>query len=191
MQKQGLTPSDVRLYRRADGYAWVGEHFVGRFPDQATHYAETPESNDSRWRPGVPVFADVQFITLSPFYPSGRLGVSVEMRVSNPVCLYSNHPAFEGCKAWMPVSETKWSPIPLSDQARYVVLDEHTLGYMIPELPGQFGILAGSVLRGGHDPMQGTVLISPGRTKVRPATESDFSEYRVSLPSCFIPKRAA
>lgn len=174
-----------KLYRSADGHAWVGEYFEGRFPSNATHVADLPDEDDPRWRPGVPAFSDVEFITLSPFFPSGRLGVCVEKKSSDPLFRHVNHPAFQGCKAWMPVSETSWAPIPRPEHTRYVVMDEHTLGYLIPEMPGYIGVLAGSVLKGGADPMQGTALITPGHTRVRQAEMEDFTNFRVMPPPCF------
>jgi hypothetical protein len=179
-----MASANDKLYRSADGHAWVGEHFEGSFPSNATHIADLPEEDDPRWRLGSPAFCDVEFITLSPFSPSGRLGVCVERKPSNPLGQYPNHPVFEGCKAWMPVMETRWTPIPQPDHARYVVLDENTLGYLIPEMPGYVGVLAGSVLKGGRDPMNGPALISPGLTKVRQATLDDFKSFRVMPPPC-------
>lgn len=179
-----MASANDKLYRSADGHAWVGEYFVGRYPAHATHVADLPDEHDARWRLGVPAFQDVEFITLSPFSPSGRLGVCVEKQSSTPLGRYPNHPAFEGCKAWMPVSETRWTPIPRPEHTRYVVADEHTLGYLIPEMPDYIGILAGSVLKGGPDPLQGTALIVPGHTQVRQATLEDFANFRVVPPSC-------
>lgn len=180
-----MASANDKLYRSADGHAWVGEHCVGRFPATATHVAALPEADDARWIPGVPTFLDAEFITLSPFSPSGRLGVCVEKKSSKPVGRYPNHPPFEGCKAWMPVGSIAWTPIPLPECARYVVMDEHTLGYLIPETPSFMGVLAGSVLKGGHDPLNGPAVIVPGHTKLRQATELDFKAFRVSLPPCF------
>jgi hypothetical protein len=144
-----------------------------------------PKEDDPRWCRGVPIFSDVEFITLSPFGPSGRLGVSVEKQPSNPLGQYPNHPVFEGCKAWMPVSEASWAPIPRPERTRYVVMDGHTLGYLIPEMPNYVGVLAGSVLKGGPDSMQGTALIVPGHTQVRQAELEDFTNFRVMPPPCF------
>lgn len=182
-QQAGASAKD-KLYRSADGHAWVGEHFVGRFPLNATHIADLPQEDDPRWRVGAPAFADVEFITLSPFSPSGRFGVRVEKKPGNPLRRYPNHPAFEGCKAWMPVSETHWTPIARPEHTRYVVMDEHTLGYLIPEMPYYIGILAGSVLKGGPDHTQGTSIITPGHSKVRQATLEDFATFRVMPPPC-------
>lgn len=68
-------------------------------------------------------------------------------------------------------------------QAKYVVLDEHTLCYRIDgQTPGWknfVGVLQGSVLRGGHDWRNGSVCISP-RSNVREATQADFDFFRVS-----------
>lgn len=174
-----------KLYRTACGHAWVGEFFVGRFPEHATHVAELPAEDDSRWRPGAPPACDdIEFITLSPFFPSGRLGVCVEKKSSALLGLHANHPPFFGCRAWMPVMETHWKPIPRPEHTRYVVMDEHTLGYLIPQTPDCIGVLAGSVLRGGHDPMQGTAPIATGRTVLRQATRADFDFFRVAPPKC-------
>jgi hypothetical protein len=62
--------------------------------------------------------------------------------------------------------------------ARYFVKDGHTLGYVYDEAPGQFNVLHGSVLKGGHDWKNGPVAISP-ICKLEPATLADFEEYRV------------
>lgn len=179
-----MASPDDKLYRSADGHAWVGEHFKGRFPENATHVADLPDVNDPRWRPGRPSFTDVEFITLCSFSPYGRLGVCVEKKSSHPLNPYPNHPVFKSCKAWMPVSETDWKPIPRPERARYVVLNENTLGYLIPEMPDYIGILAGSVLNGGPDPLQGTALVTPGHSKVRQATLEDFANFRVMPPRC-------
>jgi hypothetical protein len=174
-----------KLYRSADGHAWVGEYFEGRFPSDATHIADLPDNDDPRWRQGAPAFSDVEFITLTPFSPYGRLGVCVEKKSSSPLSQNPNHPAFLGCTAWMPVSETTWKPIPRPERSRYVVMDEHTLGYLIPEMPGYIGVLMCSVLKGGDGPMHGNAIITLGRTQVRQATSEDFTSFRVVPPACF------
>ena len=62
---------------------------------------------------------------------------------------------------------------------RYVVKDEHTLGYIRGN--SQFmEVLAGSVIRGGHDPKNGSVCYR--QSSVRPATQGDFDIYRVRVP---------
>ncbi|UIF89456.1 hypothetical protein [Cupriavidus sp. UYPR2.512] len=70
--------------------------------------------------------------------------------------------------------------------AKYVVVDEHTLGYRIEETPRFIGVLAGSVLRGGHNPIDGPAVIIPGLTRLRAATEIDFEFFRVVLPPDFV-----
>lgn len=67
----------------------------------------------------------------------------------------------------------------------YVVKDEHTLGYLIEGHPTLMDVLAGSVLKGGHDPKNGVVAIVPGHTRIRPAAKVDFQMFRVSLPPNF------
>jgi hypothetical protein len=68
---------------------------------------------------------------------------------------------------------------------RYVVMDEHTLGYLDNSTPMYVHVLHGSVLKGGHDWKNGPAIISPGHTILRPATTNDFAEYRVSIPPDF------
>lgn len=65
---------------------------------------------------------------------------------------------------------------------KYVVKDEHTLGYLIEGSP-LMGVLEGSVLKGGHDWKCGPVSLFGAAT--RPATEEDFKAYRVALPYDF------
>ncbi|HDS1721705.1 hypothetical protein NPS53_09345 [Pseudomonas putida] len=63
-------------------------------------------------------------------------------------------------------------------QAKYVVLNEHTLCYRIEATPTMLGVLAGSVRKGGHNPLYGPVSFTP-RCTLREATQKDFDEYRV------------
>lgn len=62
---------------------------------------------------------------------------------------------------------------------RYYVLNEHTLCYTICGSPELLGVLAGSVIRGGHDWKNGPVSAG-GSDTLRPATLEDFEAYRVS-----------
>lgn len=62
---------------------------------------------------------------------------------------------------------------------RYVVKDEHTLGYMIGNT-GNMGVLAGSVVRGGHNWINGSVSVFG--SVIRDATLADFEAYRVCPP---------
>lgn len=71
-------------------------------------------------------------------------------------------------------------------RTKYVVMDEHTLGYLMDEMPNYIGVLAGSVLRGGRNPLYGNAIITPGRTCLRPATEIDFEFFRHVLPLDFV-----
>jgi hypothetical protein len=71
---------------------------------------------------------------------------------------------------------------------RYVVKDEHTLGYEIN--PTLMGVLAGSIIKGGHDWKNGPVPITPGHTKLRPAKEADFHTFRVVVPIDFKDQKA-
>lgn len=72
---------------------------------------------------------------------------------------------------------------------RYFVLDENTLGYVNLNYPNLFGVLHGSVLKGGHDWKNGPVWITErDRSRMRDATLEDFEEYRVS-PTGHLPER--
>ena len=64
-------------------------------------------------------------------------------------------------------------------QIQFIVIDENTLCYTIPELPNTAGILRASVLRGSHyNELTGDIII-PSRN-VRQATRQDFKDYMVS-----------
>lgn len=61
----------------------------------------------------------------------------------------------------------------------YYVMNENTLGYVQPQQPDVFGILHGSVRKGGLPDHNGFVHILPGSDKLRLATLEDFKEYGV------------
>lgn len=67
---------------------------------------------------------------------------------------------------------------PAAPQAKYVVLNGHTLCYRIDATPTMLGVLAGSVRRGGHNPMNGAVFIGPN-CELHEATQLDFDDFRV------------
>ena len=66
-----------------------------------------------------------------------------------------------------------------NSKIKLVVLNNHTLGYILPELPNNVQILHASVLRGavncGH-----SVLIKKS-DYVKLASEKDFDEFRVLM----------
>jgi len=64
----------------------------------------------------------------------------------------------------------------------YVIIDENTLGYVAT--PSMFGVLHGSVLRGGHNWRNGPVFAQQTKS-VRPATAKDFDDYLVEIPNDF------
>ncbi len=113
-------PPGHRLFFRADGSAWVGEHWVGRFPQDATHYSEVPSSDDPRWIPGKPNVLDVQVLTLAPFYPSQRLGATVESKDSGRSYALVNHPPFFGVVAWMPLDDLRLSAHLINKEVAHV-----------------------------------------------------------------------
>jgi hypothetical protein len=63
--------------------------------------------------------------------------------------------------------------------AKYLVMNENTLGYLIDGRFPQLGVLA--CIKGGHDWKNGSVMI--GCSPVRPATAEDFNHFRVHVPS--------
>ncbi len=81
--------------------------------------------------------------------------------------------------------ETLWHPMRiLKEVSKYIVVNENTLCYRVEgsKFPG---VLAGSVVRGGHDPKNGAIILSPSDV-IRDATLEDFKEYRVQLPTDFM-----
>ena len=104
-----------KVYFAADR-AWVGEVWVGRCPADATHEADIPEISDPRWTPGKPSLLDTSVLTLSPFAPSNRLGACVEMKSSNPITLYPNHPPFAGVVAWMDLDALRETATPVQNE---------------------------------------------------------------------------
>jgi len=72
----------------------------------------------------------------------------------------------------------------------YIVLNEHTLGYIIPfHRPAQFpqmGILHASTLRGSRfTPLDGIASLPLDMEGVRPAPAQDFRDFRVKIPPDF------
>ncbi len=66
----------------------------------------------------------------------------------------------------------------MNQNPRYVVLNNHTLGYIYAEQPGLLGVLASKPQLGGHDPMNGPVSIGDS-DQMRAATLNDFAFYRI------------
>lgn len=63
---------------------------------------------------------------------------------------------------------------------KLVVLDEHTLGYILPEIPTDIQFLHSSILRGSPFGInQSSVIIRHG-DKIRLASAEDFEAFRVS-----------
>lgn len=73
---------------------------------------------------------------------------------------------------------------------KYVVLNENTLCYRIDGQDYHLGVLAGSVIRGGHDWKNGPVAVGPLDT-LRPATAEDFEFFRVDPKGHLPPKEPA
>ena len=58
--------------------------------------------------------------------------------------------------------------------------------HRIEATPTMLGVLAGSVRRGGHNPLYGPVSFTP-RCTLREATHKDFNEYRVCSKGYLLP----
>ena len=73
-------------------------------------------------------------------------------------------------------------------KTKLVVLNEHTLGYIIPSLPKYVQVLHSSILKGSpYGNWPGSILIGSG-DKIRLASSVDFNEYRVSETGFMNPK---
>lgn len=73
---------------------------------------------------------------------------------------------------------------------RYIVLDNHTLGVILPtshEFKAyELQILRASVLRGSPYPKDGLIPLNLEKDNFRPATEQDFKDFNVSFgPEAF------
>ena len=65
---------------------------------------------------------------------------------------------------------------------KYVVKDEHTLGYIFDEESKFMGVLSSD--KDGHNPQNGFVCTFGAN--IRPAMESDFNKFRVEVPPDFL-----
>ena len=62
-----------------------------------------------------------------------------------------------------------------------VVLNEHTLGYIQPELPNYVNVLHASILRGAPFEVHPSSKLVSKSDNIRLATEQDFEDYRCSF----------
>jgi len=65
-------------------------------------------------------------------------------------------------------------------KTKLVVVNENTLGYIIPELPDTISILHASILKGSVM-VNNTGGYPINNNSIRLATEKDFEDYRVSF----------
>ena len=72
-----------------------------------------------------------------------------------------------------------------NDIIKLVVFNEHTLGYIIPQLPKYVQIFRGSILRGATKTCKdGSVMIKSG-DKVRLASKKDFDDFNVHFADAY------
>lgn len=64
---------------------------------------------------------------------------------------------------------------------RYLVLNEHTLGYVADDAPLFLHVLNGHSVMGGHHWRNGSVQITSSDA-LRIATRQDFTDYDVGVP---------
>ena len=84
-----------------------------------------------------------------------------------------------------PVVEPNALPGPSKSPAKYLVVDENTLGYRIDGMPNWFGVLAagkGSLHPADRGP---SPLIPASSHSVRPATAEDFGRFNQRIPPDF------
>ena len=66
----------------------------------------------------------------------------------------------------------------MANKIKLVVFNEHTLGYIIPEIPNQVQILHASVLKGAVWSLSKSSDYIGKNDKVRLASEQDFKDFR-------------
>lgn len=112
------------IYLDKEHYAWMQEHSIGaNHPENAEFFCEVPSNDNCKWIDGKPNTSNTQFLTLSPFYPTQRLDVSIEINREPKVMRYENHPAFAGCVKYMPLELLNFRPIP-----KYIARAIYTIG---------------------------------------------------------------
>ncbi len=68
-----------------------------------------------------------------------------------------------------------------SMKIRLVVFNEHTLGYILPELPDRVQVFHSSILKGAPFELYPDSKVISSLDKVRLASEQDFDNFRVSF----------
>ena len=65
------------------------------------------------------------------------------------------------------------------NRIKLVIVDAHTLGYILPEIPDQVQILHTSILKGSRYSDRSTIYVS--NHTIRLASEFDFDDFRCSF----------
>jgi hypothetical protein len=65
------------------------------------------------------------------------------------------------------------------DKIKLIVMNEHTLGYILPETPKYISILHTSLLKGSTFNAQSGPIYIGSQDTIRLASDKDFEEYRV------------
>jgi hypothetical protein len=187
------------LYIEDNGRMFMREHFVGAaHPQEAVWYAPVPKVDDARWREGKPNGVGneqgVTFLTLCPFYPSGRLDVSCEQTYTHGlVARYPNHPTFAGCQKFMDKQDLieDWRPIAKKDLslAIYTVAMTHpwkNINSIVKEIEVYADSEVQAYKKGvellGRDTI-GTVRLLREKTKPNP----DYMDYQKQMQERKIP----
>lgn len=71
------------------------------------------------------------------------------------------------------------------ERTKLVVFKEHTLGYILPELPDYVQILHASILKGATFRMHPDSDVVNKHSDVRLATEKDFDEFRCQFSEAY------
>lgn len=67
------------------------------------------------------------------------------------------------------------------DKIKLVVYNNHTFGYILPEIPNEVQVLRDSILKGAPFAVHRDSFVINKGDKVRPVQRSDFDVYRICI----------